>query len=96
MSRYCFIRKNTAELCSALEELGLVCYNPPPSLPGDTGISLAHDSDLGDINPNCYLNIDINNPILEEYLLKCGDIDCGTDEELFLSIVKNLVKEQHK
>ena len=79
----CFIRKNTPELRKKLKELG---YEPFGSVKyeWDTGWGLSTDNCLGEFE-----SFD-NNGL--ENIIKCGSpdyedsIDCGDNEELFLSI----------
>lgn len=68
----CFIRKNTPELRKKLEELGY--YLHPECIDDDRGNYLF-------VNREYYLNRPLG--YLEE--LSCS-IDCGANEELFLSI----------
>ena len=79
----CFIRKNTPELRNKLEELG---YKPFGSVKyeWDTGWGLSTDNRLGEFE-----SFD-NNGL--ENIIKCespdyeDSIDCGENEELFLTI----------
>ena len=79
----CFIRKNTPELRKKLEELG---YKPFGSVKyeWDTGWGLSTDNRLGEFE-----SFD-NNGL--ENIIKCeppdyeDSIDCGTNEDLFLTL----------
>ncbi len=79
----CFIRKNTPELRKKLEELG---YKPFGSVKYelDTGWGISTDNRLGEFE-----SFD-NNGL--ENIMKCEppdyevSIDCGTNEELFISL----------
>lgn len=71
----CFIRKNTPELRKKLEELGYKCS------------SLRRDRSC--LYTTVYFNVyhSIHPEWLDnEYIRKPYDVDCGTNEELFLAI----------
>lgn len=78
----CFIRKNTPELRSTLEQLGYV-HSKPSSYKDDDNIYdfiLCCDGKYHLLSQKNHV-IRVGHP-----LKKRGSIDCGTNEELFLAI----------
>lgn len=82
------IRKNTPELRQKLEQIGYkkdYLYSCNKDLPFLRIINT--ESRIGGMYP-CYTDCSVN-PDIMSY---CGITDCGDDEEMFLELAKQIIK----
>ena len=91
-SKGCLIRKNTKELREKVEDLGVINYaNPKFDFQAFRKVNIEEITYLRFVNNalDCVSKSDFMDVLKKDDL-----IDCGEDEELFISIIKNY-KEIH-
>lgn len=81
----CFIRKNTETLRKKLEEVGYL--NDSPEWTNNCSIIWAYQYPMKGFDTPVYVIADSFDVPFDKHSALCGKfIDCGTNEELFLSI----------